>query len=720
MPSSFHPWLLRLFPFLHWQRPSGDVLRADFSAGLAVALVLVPQSMAYAQLAGLPPVYGLYASLLPVAIAALWGSSRHLATGPVAVVSLLTATALIPFASPGSGEFIALAIVLAFLVGIIQLAMGLLRMGALVSFISHPVIVGFTNAAALIIGLSQFNKILGLPIDTSGHFLVGLWGVLLDIGRTHWLTLLFGVGAIAIMVGLKRLTPKIPGVLVAVLVATAVSWLIGFERKMELPLSQVASPEITQQLQNWEQWQNENRQLDTLIREKDAQLAQMAPSTAAAELRYQKDLLRLELENTQTQLAELRAGLRDQRFAWVPETQTGTQSEPQTNTASESLPAGRLYAQPTLSETEATRSDGHAWRIVGVQEGMVKLDAGGKVVGNIPPGIPSLAVPDLSWTVIAALFTTAFVISLVGFTEAIAIARAIAGRTGQRLNPNQELIGQGLGNLVGSFSQAYPVSGSFSRSAVNLNAGGRTGWSSTFTALLILVVLLFLTPLFYHLPEAVLAAIIIMAVVGLINFKAIHHAWLASKHDGIAAIVTFVATLAVAPQLDIGILIGVGLAVALFLYRSMRPRVAELARHADGTLRDAQRYGLQASEEIGLLRFDRSLYFANVPYFEDAVLELSLRHPKARFLIIVTKGINEIDASGEEAIRSLVERLRALGITLVFAGVKAQVLEVMERTGLDKVIGSENIFRSTEASIEEIQKRVAQLPAQENPLPVKN
>jgi sulfate permease, SulP family len=235
-----NPLLLRIFPFMRWQRPNADVLKADFSAGLAVALVLVPQSMAYAALAGLPPVYGLYASLLPVVIAALWGSSNHLATGPVAVVSLLTATALIPLASPGSGEFIALAIVLAFLVGIIQLSMGLLRMGALVSFISHPVIVGFTNAAALIIGLSQLNKLLGVPIDTSGHFMVGLWGVLTELTRLHWATLAFGFGAILIMVGMKRVAPKIPGVLAAVVIATALSWAIGFERKTEVDLAQVA------------------------------------------------------------------------------------------------------------------------------------------------------------------------------------------------------------------------------------------------------------------------------------------------------------------------------------------------------------------------------------------------------------------------------------------------------------------------------------------------
>lgn len=684
-----NPKLLRIFPFLRWQRPNQDILKSDFSAGLAVALVLVPQSMAYAQLAGLPPVYGLYASLLPVIIAALWGSSNHLATGPVAVVSLLTATALIPLASPGSGEFIVLAIALAFLVGVIQLSMGLLKMGALVSFISHPVIVGFTNAAALIIGLSQLNKLLGVPIDTSGHFLVGLWGVLTDLPRLHWPTLLFGLGAIAIMVGFKRVIPKVPGVLAAVVILTLLSWMLAFERKTEVELQQIAAPEVAAQIAEWGELKKRRAELDTRIRQRDADIEQAAPAEAAA-IRYEVELLRLEYEEVAGQGAALQRELRSVRLLQL---------------ANGDEAGASFVAAGTADEHQETV--GPRWRIDAVDNSTVQLNAGGKVVGNIPAGLPTLAIPEMSATTVAALFTAAFVIALVGFTEAIAIARAIAGRTGQRLNPNQELIGQGLGNLAGSLTQAYPVSGSFSRSAVNLNAGGRTGLSSVFTALLILLVLLFLTPLFYHLPEAVLAAIIIMAVIGLVNFKAIHHAWLASKHDGAAAIVTFVATLAVAPQLDIGILIGVGLAVALFLYRTMRPRVSELARHADGTLREAQRYGLKASDDIGLLRFDRSLYFANVPYFEDAVLELAARHPNAKYLIVVTKGINEIDASGEEVIHSLVDRLKARGVTLIFAGLKAQVLEVMERTGLDEIIGKENIFRSTDASIAAVQARVA-------------
>ena len=690
-----NPWLLRIFPFLRWQRPTGEILRADLSAGLAVALVLVPQSMAYAQLAGLPPVYGLYASLLPVIVAALWGSSNHLATGPVAVVSLLTATALIPLASPGSEDFIVLAILLAFMVGVIQVSMGVLRLGALVSFISHPVIVGFTNAAALIIGLSQLNKLLGVPIDTSGHFMLGLWGVITDIGNAHGPTLAFGIGAILLMLALKRWIPRIPGVLAAVVLATLASWLIGFEQRMTLPLDTVASGEIRMQLEHKREMQTTVRELDLEIRAREADLTG-ATERSAAELRFNIDLLRIDLDDAESALAAVRSELRKERFLLERD--------------ASGLPVSLHRVSERSPNAEQGTLERRKWQIVGIADDTLTLNAGGKVVGHVPAGLPSLAMPDLSLGKVTSLLTIAFIIALVGFTEAIAIARAMAARTGQRLDPNQELIGQGLGNLAGSFTQGYPVSGSFSRSAVNLNAGGRTGFSATFAAVIVLLVLLFMTPLFYHLPEAVLAAIIIMAVVGLINFKAIHHAWLASRHDGIAAIVTFVATLAVAPNLDIGILIGVGLAVGLFLFRSMRPRVAELARFSDGTLREAQRYGLEVSEDIGLLRFDRSLYFANVPYFEDAVLELSARHPKARFLVIVTKGINEIDSSGEEAIRNLVERLRARGITLVFAGVKAQVLEVMERTGLDVAIGKDNIFRSTEASIAAVQERLQAEP----------
>ncbi|WP_018872967.1 SulP family inorganic anion transporter [Thioalkalivibrio sp. ALJ16] len=683
--------LLRVFPFLSW-RPTKQTLNADLIAGISVALVLIPQSMAYAQLAGLPPVYGLYASLLPVMVAALWGSSNQLATGPVAVVSLLTASALIPLAAEGSAEFVVLAIALAFIVGVIQLMLGLFKLGALVSFISHPVIVGFTNAAAIIIALSQVNKLLGVPIDTSGHFLLGLWGMLLELGSIHWPTFAFGMGAIALMVLMKRFIPKVPGVLVAVVAAILLSWALGYERKAETSLDRIAPAEVVTLAQNIESDTARLADLDERIRNIESELREQE-GAEAVRLRHEVDQLRLEREELRPELAELRDQIRDISLRRVP----GENDEP-----------ARFIAEQHLTDAERERAERASWRVERIEEDRIHLNGGGAVVGNVPQGLPSFSLPDIGFGTLTTLLTTAFVIALVGFTEAIAIAKAMAARTGQRLDPSKELMGQGLANIAGGFTQGYPVSGSFSRSAVNLNSGAKSGLASVFTAVIIGLALLFLTPLIYHLPQAVLAAIIMMAVAGLVNFKAIKHAWVANKHDGAAAIVTFIATLAMAPNLDYGILVGAGLAIVLYLYRTMQPRVSELARYEDGTLREAQRYGLETNEKVGMMRFDGSLYFANVPYFEDAVLDLVARHPQAKYLIIVGKGINEIDASGEEVIHQLVHRLKARGITLVFAGVKAQVMEVMQRTGLDEVIGEDNIFKSTDHAVKTVSEKVGE------------
>jgi len=307
------------------------------------------------------------------------------------------------------------------------------------------------------------------------------------------------------------------------------------------------------------------------------------------------------------------------------------------------------------------------------------------------------------------LFSSALVISLVAFMEAISIAKAMAAKTKQRIDPNQELLGQGLANVIGSLSHAFPVSGSFSRSAVNLNAGARSGMSSVFASIVVLSTLLFLTPLLYHLPQAVLAAVIITAVSGLINFVAIKHAWQAHKHDGIAAGVTFVATLAFAPHLDSGILLGAAVAILLFLYRSMTPRVALLGRHSDGTLRDTLVYpDLPTGQQMVAVRFDGSLYFANVSYFEDAVLGAVASRPDAKVVLVVGNGINQLDASGEEVIHHLLDRLKDAGVSLVFSGLKKQVVDVMRATGLLDAIGAQNLFASEEYAIADIYQRLGQ------------
>jgi SulP family sulfate permease len=686
--------LTRFFPFLNWWPLNGINVRTDLIAGITVALVLIPQSMAYAQLAGLPAYYGLYAAFLPGIIAAMWGSSAQLATGPVAVASLLTASALAPFAATGSEQFVALAILLALMVGLIQLALGVFKLGVVVNFLSHPVIVGFTNAAAIIIGLSQLNKLFGVSMGRSEHFIFDIWGVLLQIGETHWPTLIMGVSAFAIMWVLKKFAPKLPGVLIAVAVTTFASYMIGFEHNSKGKIDEIMDAEVKTLANDFSRAEIRLNELNGVLGEKSAELKHLQKEHAEsrqhmAALKYEIELIELEVQNLEGENRKTARSLRKFIFEQVPA--NGTQ------------PA-KLYLTGQVPEGE--QSDGYRWRIRKVSQGEFKLVGGGEVVGSIPSGLPGISMPKMSWETLMALLPSALVISLVGFMEAISIAKAMAAKTKQRIDPNQELLGQGLSNLVGSLSQSFPVSGSFSRSAVNLNAGAVSGLSNVFAGLIVLVALLFLTPLLYHLPQAVLAAVIMMAVIGLVNFKAVVHAWHTHKHDGIAAVVTFFATLAFAPHLDNGIMVGAGLAIILYLFRTMKPRVAILGRHPDGTLRDVKVHNLPVSEKIIAMRYDGSLYFANVPYFEDTVLEAVSNNPQAKHLLIVSDGINQLDASGDEVIHHLVERLRANGIRVLFSGLKKQVLDVMRSSGLLKYIGEENLYTDEEKALEAIYAEV--------------
>jgi SulP family sulfate permease len=674
--------LQRLFPFLSWFPPKQGQIKADLIAGITVALVLIPQSMAYAQLAGMPAYFGLYAAFLPVMIAAMWGSSSQLGTGPVAVVSLLTASSLAPFATAGSSEFIALAILLSLLVGAIQLSLGIFKLGIIVNFLSHPVIVGFTNAAAIIIALSQLNKMLGLQLGSSGRFIIDVVTMLGDVGHAHLPTLLMGLVALAIMAVLRKKAPKAPGVLIAVALTTLVSWGIGFEKTATVKVSQVAEPTLRAQFADFMEADGRLKAVSQKMLEtaKELSVSEKSPeqATTSAVLRHQVDLLRIEQKSLEASRSQQLRTLRKLRFE-------------------------RQGEVLQLAGTAGSGTDGVRWRLRRVSGDELHLTGGGDVIGTIPEGLPSIKMPSINLDDIRALFTAALVISLVGFVEAISIAKALAAKSKQRIDPNQELVGQGLANLVGSFTQAFPSSGSFSRSAVNFNAGARTGMSSVFTGLIVMLALLFLTPLLYHLPQATLAAIIIMAVIGLINFSAVKHAWEASRHDGIAAIVTFIATFVFAPHLDNGIIVGAGLAMVLYLYRTMQPRVAILGRHPDGNLRDLAVFPeLPRSESVIALRFDGRLYFANVSYFEDAILEAVAANPKVRYLLIVGDAMNEIDASGEEVIHHIVEHLRGSGIEIVFSGLKKQVRDVMQATGLDTVIGAGAFFPNEDAALNAI------------------
>ncbi len=690
-------FLIKFLPFLRWFPIKGDMLKADFMAGLTVALVLIPQSMAYAQLAGLPAYYGLYAAFLPVAVASLWGSSSQLGTGPVAVVSLLTASSLAVLAAPGSDQFIALAIMLALLVGIMQLLLGVFKLGVIVNFLSHPVIVGFTNAAAIIIALSQVSKLFGVPMGRSEHFINDIVGVLKLIGDTHLPTLAMGALAIAIMWSIKKYAPKLPGVLIAVVVTTLLSWSLGFERNAPGAPEQIADPELLAVVQ---QSMGAAQRVDAL----NARIADKSAALKAAEKTAGEN--NIGTVQTEAELSLLRIDLRDAEAAFAKEKAAlrHLQVVRSTDASGATLAIYRADKAPQGVTLDETR-----YRLRKLSAKGFQLVGGGEVVGAIPEGLPSVKMPSFNLDALGSLLSAALVISLVGFMEAISIAKAVAARTRQRIDPNQELVGQGLANIVGSFTQAFPVSGSFSRTAVNMNAGAKTGMSSVITALIVLVALLFLTPLLYHLPQAVLAAIIIMAVVGLVNFKAVKHAWQASRHDGIAAGVTFIATLAFAPHLDKGIMVGAGLALGLYLYRTMSPRVAVLGRYKDGTLRDLRvNPDLPTSKHVVAIRFDGSLYFANVSYFEDAVLEAVSNRPEAKYVLVVGDAINQLDASGEEVIHHLVERLKSAGITLVFSGLKKQVLDVMRATGLFDLIGQDKLFATEDQAIASIYEQLGE------------
>lgn len=561
-------WKRRFTPFTAWLGELKDpaTLRADALAGLTVALVLIPQSMAYAQLAGLPAYIGLYASFLPVMIGALFGSSRQLGTGPVAIVSLMSAAAMQPYVGQGIETIIAYSALLAIMIGIFQLSLGLLKLGVLVDFLSHPVVIGFTNAGALIIGTSQVPKLFGLNVkaDQFDHHYDFLWAILSSIPKTQIITLLMAVIALGILLTLRKYFPRQPSVLITVVITTLLSWALGYQA------------------------------------------------------------------------------------------------------------------------------------------------AGGSVVGNIPQGLPSFSIPDIPFNmqIVGSLATSAMIIGLLGFVEAISIAKAMAAQTRQRLSANQELVGQGLANISAGLFSGYAVSGSFSRSAVNFAAGAVTGFSSVITGILVALTLLFLTPLLYHLPQATLAAVIIMAVINLLKFAPIKHAWKVEKHDGIVAVVTFLATLAFAPHLDKGIFLGVVLSLGLFLYRTMSPRFVEVARHPDGSMRDAERHHLKTSDTVAIYRFDGDLYFANTGYLEGKLLNAVAHKPNIKVMVLDMESVDQVDSTGEEMLHKLAERLRFNGIWFYVARTKLPVYEAFQRSGLAKQIGEDRFFRERTQAIKDAKKHL--------------
>lgn len=538
----------RLFPFLSWMRLyTKEKGMADFSAGLTVAVVLIPQAMAYALLAGLPPVYGLYAGLAGSIIASLWGSSSQLATGPVAIVSFLVLTSLSPLAPPESVEFIALAVFLAFIVGVIQLAMGSFRLGFIMNFVSHAVVVGFSSAAAIIIASTQIPNLLGISIGQHEFVFETFVEIAQHLPAANIPTLLVGIATIASLLFLKKIHKAFPAALLVVVTSILATVWFGLE------------------------------------------------------------------------------------------------------------------------------------------------SLGVEVVGAVPSGIPFPTLPALSLESLSGLIGTGIVISIIGFMEAFAIAKTLALQTKEKIDVNQELIGQGLANIAVSFFKGYPVSGSFSRSAVNSLAGAKTGMAGVFVSLFVLLTLLFLAPSLYHLPKAVLAGIVIIAVIGLISVRQFVHLWKTNRTDGIVACVTFASAFIMKP--DYAIFIGIILSLVLFLWKSMNPHIAVVGRNAGrNAFADmAEDPAAVACPFITIVRPDRALYFANI---ENAVRGIeqavATHHPKT--LIIDAEAVNFIDASAIETLGHFIAEQREKGLVVLFVNLKTDVRMTLVRSGMDVFTDERSYF----------------------------
>ncbi|MBL7195126.1 MAG: SulP family inorganic anion transporter [Desulfobacterales bacterium] len=682
--------LAKILPFVDWLKGYRfDDLRTDALSGLTVALVLIPQSMAYAQLAGLPAHYGLYASFIPPMLAALFGSSRQLQTGPVAVVSLMTSASLEPLATAGTEGYIAYAILLALLVGAFQLSLGILRLGLVVNFLSHPVVNGFTNAAAIIIASSQLSKMFGIYVDKAAHHYETIIRVFqAAFHYTHWPTLAMGIFAFAIMYGLKRIGPRLPNVLIAVVLTTLISWATGFEHNAVVDIAAIRSAQTQELIGEF------NKRVDGLPRLAEERAAiNMAMEEAESngshvsvlDAKHDSAVISIKMQRLKHDTHKFRAKIRTMFFEGLEESD------------------GKMVFYPKGQFPQGIKGDGRTWRIkVGnrsLDEGKLLMMGGGAVVSVVPKGLPSLSVPKIDFKIMLHLLPFAAIIAMLGFMEAISIAKAMAAKTGQRLDPNQELIGQGLANILGGIGKSYPVSGSFSRSAVNLQAGAVSGLSSVFTSLAVVIALLFFTPLLYHLPQAVLAAVIMMAVIGLVNVSGFIHAWRAQWYDGVISIISFVCTLVFAPHLDKGIMVGVGLSLMVFLYKSMRPTVASLSLHEDKALRCSLAFKLKQCAYVDMVRFDGPLFFANSSYLEDQITERMMKKKELKHIVIVADGMSDIDASGEEVLSLIVDRVRSAGIDISFSGVNESVMAVFKRTHLLEKIGPDHIYPNKEDAI---------------------
>ncbi len=536
--------LRKFFPFLNWPRPTAELLRSEALAGLAVGLMVIPQGVAYAVLAGMPPVTGIYASILPALLAVLFSASTRLSVGPTALTCLLVSAGLTGLAQPGSAQWVQLAIWLALLTGLLQLVLGFMRFGWLLNLVNAPVLMAFTQAASVLIIGSQLPDLLGLRD----------WRSLASdpLQAWHLPSLAFGLGTLVLLLVARRWRPAFPSVLLIVLAAAGLSHGLDFEA------------------------------------------------------------------------------------------------------------------------------------------------AGGQVVGSLPAGLPALSLPALpELSVLGQLLLPTLVITLVSFLETASSAKVDNERRGTRWNQDQDLIGQGLGKLAAGLSGAFPTSSSFSRSALNLYAGARTGWATVFSAGVVLLALWLFIPVLRHVPQAVLAAIVVAAVLGLLKPREFTRLWRIARVEAVIAGTTFLITLLVSPQLYWGVLAGVLMSLSHFLYQRLHPRIIEVGLHPDGSLRDRHLWRLPPlAPDTYALRMDAALDFAAAAEFERAIVEHLAAHPQTRHVCLFAQPINRSDATGVDALLKLSEQLRQQDVLLHISGMKLPVERTLLQAGWKPADPAHRLYRT--------------------------
>lgn len=681
--------IVKLVPFLGWLKSYKlSNLRPDLIAGFSVGLVLIPQSMANAQLAGLPPHYGLYASLFPTIISALFTSSKYMCTGMVAIVAMMTAAALQPLAVAGSESYIAYAVLLSFMVGCIQILLRVARLSFLVSFLSQPVIAGFTNAALILIALSQLSKIFGVSVESAGSQVGTFFNVMLAASTdTHWPTLLLALMAAAVIQFTPKLLPRAPVILLAVIITAIVSWATGYEELAEAGLESLRGPAAHKHIATL-QYDIASERSMLAQRGELLHKYQAAPSAAQdvlLDLQYQIEQIDISVRHLRGEMKISRSRLRAMRFYRRDENGL------------------TVFTESSILPPEARQ--GKAWRLIpddaGALSGRFTLSAGGQVVGNIPQGVPPLLLPDARPGDIITLFPFALAIAFIALANTISVAKATARTTGDRISNKQELLAQGLANIASGLSQSGPVAGSFSSSAVNCRSGAKSAMSAVFAGCTTLAALLFLTPLMYHIPLSVLAAVVILSMLHQIKFSVFRQEWRVQWSDGLIGIVTFASTLFFAPRLDIGLMVGVTLSMVVFIYRSMHPGITTLGYSREvlrvRDIRDIK--DISKCEYISVLRFQQALVFINSNMLEEYVVDLMERKPKLRHIHLVCTGINDVDSSGEESLTMLVRWVRKAGLSISLNGLNEKVTTVLKRAGLLDEIGRENIFHTMQEGI---------------------